>query len=105
VLRSCFMSLAVIVCVGLAARSIAAGAAEPAGAPACARADLAIMYKLGDERDPSAVASVRLAQAGLRVLDARAACRTGNYASGIDLYAEAAALAGEPSQILEQDRF
>ena len=93
--RSCFIPLAVSVWMTTA--HILAGAAEAASALACAKADLALMSKLADERDPTEVTSLRLAQASMRVLDARAACRAGNYANGIDLYTEADALTGAAS--------
>jgi hypothetical protein len=71
-----------------------ANATEAASALACAKADLALLHKLADEPGASALTAARLAQASVRVLDARAACRAGQYANGIDLYAEADALAG-----------
>jgi hypothetical protein len=76
---------------------VPARAAEPASALACAKADLALMYKLADEPDPTAVTPTRLAQAGMRALDARAACRGGNYADGTILYGEADALTAAAS--------
>ena len=92
--RSCFISLAVGVWMAtvLPPGLVPAGAGEPASALACAKADLALMYRLADEPDATAATPIRLAQAGMRVLEARAACRTGNYANGIEFYAEADAL-------------
>jgi hypothetical protein len=61
---------------------------------ACAKADLALIYKLADEHGTSTAAPDRLVQAARRMIEARAACRAGNYTAGLALYAEADALAG-----------
>jgi hypothetical protein len=97
--RSCLISLAVSVWVTMAHPSglVPAGAADLASASACAKADLALMYRFSDEPNAAAVTSIRLAQAGMRVLEARAACRVGNYADGIILYGEANALTAAAS--------
>ena len=93
-LRSCLILLTVGMWMAtvLPPALAPAGAAEPATALVCAKADLALMYRLADEPDATAATPIRLAQAGMRVLEARAACRTGNYANGIEFYAEADAL-------------
>lgn len=105
--RLYFISLAVSVWVTavLAPALVPAAAAEAASALACAKADLALMHKLADEPEPTAVTSIRLAQASMHVLEARAACRSGNYANGLALYWDADVLAGrEPSPALTERR-
>jgi hypothetical protein len=64
-------------------------AAEPGSARQCAEADLALMHKLTDEPATSVVVPTRLAQAAMKGLDARAACRAGDYDRGLALFAEA----------------
>jgi hypothetical protein len=76
---------------------VTASAAEPASALACANADLALIYQLAGEPHPSPLISTQLAMASMRMLDARSACRSGEYAAGIILYREADALTGTAS--------
>ena len=97
--RSCFTSFAVGVLAAavLAIAPVSVTATDAANALACAKADLAMLHKLMDEAEPPVFTSTRLAQASMRVLDARAACRAGKYADGVDLYAQADALAGAAS--------
>ena len=68
-------------------------AAEAASVRQCAEADLALMHRLTDEPATSVAAPSRLAQAAMKGLDARAACRAGDYERGLALYAEASGLA------------
>jgi hypothetical protein len=73
-------------------------AAQPDTAQACAKADLALMYRLADEHGTSTAEPSRLVRAAMMVIDARAACRQQDYTRGLVLYSEADALTGaEPS--------
>jgi hypothetical protein len=63
--------------------------AESASVRQCAEADLALMHRLTDEPATSVTLPDRLAQAAMKALDARAACRTGDHSRGLVLYAEA----------------
>jgi hypothetical protein len=72
-------------------------AAEPDTALACAKADLALMHKLADEHGVSTAAASRLARAATKAIEARAACREGDYRKGLVLYSDAEALTGGES--------
>jgi hypothetical protein len=63
-------------------------------AQACAKADLALMHRLADEHGTSAAPASQLTRAAMKVIEARAACRGGEYARGLVLYSEADALTG-----------
>jgi hypothetical protein len=97
--RACLVSLMLGAWAAnaLAPALVTANAAEPAAALACAKADLALIYRLSDEPHSPALTSTQLPQASVRMLDARSACRSGSYAEGIALYGEAEALAGTDS--------
>jgi hypothetical protein len=69
-------------------------AAQPDTALACAKADLVLMHKLADEQGTSTAAASRLTRAAMKAVDARAACRRGDYGAGLALYLEADVLAG-----------
>ena len=91
-------SICVHLCIGLGALICSAPgvfcvvAAEPASARQCAEADLVLMHRLTDEAQTSVASSSRLVQAAMLRLDARAACRAGDYDRGTALFAEADAL-------------
>ncbi len=71
-----------------------AAIAEPAStALTCAKADLALMHKLADEHGVSTAAPALLARAATKMIEARAACREGDYRMGLVLYSDAEALA------------
>jgi hypothetical protein len=53
------------------------------------------MYKLADEYGMSTAAPGRLVLAALRMIDARAACRAGDYEKGAALYSDAERLTAE----------
>ena len=72
-------------------------AAQPNTALACAKADLALMHKLADEHGTATAPARRLTLAALKVIEARAACRQGNYRRGLVLYSDADALTGGES--------
>jgi len=88
-------SISVHLTIGLGASLCSApgvfcsAAAEPASVRQCAEADLALMHRLTDEPATSVAAPSRLAQAAMKGLDARTACRAGDYERGLALYAEA----------------
>ena len=69
-------------------------AAQSDTAQACAKADLALMHKLADEHGTSTAPARRLTLAAMKVIEARAACRQGNYRRGLVLYSDADALTG-----------
>jgi hypothetical protein len=80
--------------------------AEPASARQCAEADLALLHRLTDEPATSVALPSRLAQAAMKALDARAACRAGDHSRGLVLYTEAYGLmidAWRIRQILEKE--
>jgi hypothetical protein len=69
-------------------------AAQSPGVVACASADLALMEKLNDDSNPKDTPATRLAEAVLRMVEARSACLDGEFARGLALYNEAALLSG-----------
>jgi hypothetical protein len=69
--------------------ALPSAAAQPATARACAKADLALMHRIADEHGTSTAAASRLTRAAMKAIDARAACRAGDYARGLVLYSEA----------------
>ena len=81
--------LAAALCSMAAVGSVAA---QPGTVQACAKADLALMHKLADEHGTATAAPSRLTRAALKVIEARAACRQGDYSRGLVLYSDADAL-------------
>ena len=69
--------------------------AQPDTALACAKADLALLHKLADEHGTSTAGASRLVRAAMKMIEARAACREGDYKRGLVLYSDADALTGE----------
>jgi hypothetical protein len=98
------LALAVGAALSSAPVVVSSVAAQPNTALACAKADLALMYKLADEHGTATVAADLLARAALKVIDARAACRGGDYARGLVLYSEADALTSEESSPTPTER-
>jgi hypothetical protein len=72
--------------------AVSSVAAQPTTAQACAKADLALMYKLADEHGISTAPASRLTRAAFKMIEARAACRKGDYRRGLVLYSDADAL-------------
>ena len=69
----------------------------------CAAADLALISKLDDFSSPTDASPGRMAGASKLMVDARAACRSGNEDAGLTLYAEAEKLA-TPRSLLQDSR-
>ncbi len=79
--------------------------AQPDTALACAKADLALIHKLADEHGTSTAGAGRLVRAAMKMIEARAACREGDYGRGLVLYSDADALTGgEPSPAVTERR-
>ena len=85
---------AALCCVSGALSSVPA---QQHTALACAKADLALMHKLADEHGTATATASRLARAAMKVIEARGACRGGDYARGLVFYAEAEALTADAS--------
>jgi hypothetical protein len=87
------MALAAALCS--AAAVLSPVAARPATAQVCAKADLALMHKLSDEHGTSTAAPGRLVLAAMQMIEARAACRAGDYEKGVALYSDAEKLTAQ----------